>query len=46
MPKVEGPGMWEEILNTARPESTRLVKAAGVNLAAHSLILLRYGEGG
>jgi len=46
MPKIEGPGMWEEILNTARPESTRLVKAPGVNLVAHSLILLRYGEGG
>jgi glycogen operon protein len=45
MPKVEGPGMWEEILNTARPDSTRVVRTPGVNLVAHSLTLLRYGEG-
>jgi isoamylase len=45
LPKVEGPGIWQEILNTARPGSTRVVRNWALNLVAHSLILLRFGEG-
>ena len=44
LPKVAGQGPWRELINTARPGS-RLVKGGTVNLVAHSLILLRYGEG-
>jgi glycogen operon protein len=43
LPRVEGAGAWQEILNTAHPGS-RVVKAAAVNLVANSLILLRFGE--
>ncbi|HEX9122027.1 MAG TPA: glycogen debranching protein GlgX [Actinomycetota bacterium] len=43
LPKVEGPGLWQELINTARPGS-RVVKTGTVNLVAHSLMLLRYGE--
>jgi len=47
LPRVEGPGVWQEIVNTARPEITeRLVRTEGVNLVAHSLILLRLGQSG
>ena len=41
LPSLEGPGNWHELVNTARP-GLRIVKATAVNLAAHSLILLRY----
>jgi isoamylase len=41
LPSLESPGNWRELVNTARP-GLRIVKAAAVNLAAHSLILLRY----
>ncbi len=41
LPKVEGPGIWQEILNTARP-GTRVAKNWAVNLVAHSLMLLRF----
>jgi glycogen operon protein len=34
-------GTWEELLNTARP-GTRPVRASGVNLVAHSLIVLAF----
>jgi glycogen operon protein len=44
LPKVEGPGIWHEILNTARPGTTRVVRNWALNLVAHSLILLRFGE--
>jgi glycogen operon protein len=44
LPKVEGPGIWHEILNTARPGITRVVRNWALNLVAHSLILLRFGE--
>jgi glycogen operon protein len=44
LPKVEGPGIWHEILNTARPGTSRVVKNWALNLVAHSLILLRFGE--
>jgi glycogen operon protein len=43
MPKVEGPGVWQELLNTARP-GTRTLRTDAVHLVAHSLCLLRYGE--
>ena len=43
LPKANGQGLWRELINTARPGS-RLVKEGPVNLVAHSLILLRYGE--
>jgi isoamylase len=44
LPKVEGPGTWGELVNTAHPETSRVVKTEGVNLVAHSLILLRFTE--
>jgi glycogen operon protein len=43
LPKVEGSGLWQELINTARPGS-RVVKTGTVNLVAHSLMLLRFGE--
>ena len=43
LPRVERPGTWEEMLNTARA-GTRLVRKPTVNLIAHSVILLRYTE--
>ncbi|MFN2589619.1 MAG: glycogen debranching protein GlgX [Actinomycetota bacterium] len=44
LPKVEGPGIWQELLNTSRPDGQRVVKNWAVNLVAHSLILLRFTE--
>jgi glycogen operon protein len=44
LPRLEGGGMWEEIVNTARPIGTRLIRRRGVNLVSHSVILLRYLE--
>jgi glycogen operon protein len=44
LPKLSAPGAWQELVNTARPDGSRAVKAPGVNLVAHSLILLRYSE--
>jgi glycogen operon protein len=44
-PRLEGgAGMWEEIVNTARPIGSRLIRRRGVNLVSHSVILLRYLE--
>jgi glycogen operon protein len=43
LPKLNGQGVWRELINTARPGS-RLVREGTVNLVAHSLILLRHGE--
>jgi glycogen operon protein len=45
LPKVEGPGVWIEEVNTAR-SGTRVVRGQALNLVAHSLILLRFGEPG
>jgi isoamylase len=42
-PRLEWPGIWEELLNTGRP-GRRVVRAATVNLTSHSLILLRYNQ--
>jgi glycogen operon protein len=44
LPKLDGPGTWHEILNTARP-GTRPVRTPATNLVAHSLILLRHDAG-
>jgi glycogen operon protein len=44
LPEVEGSGAWEEIVNTARPETTRFIRGEGLMLVAHSLILLRFGN--
>jgi isoamylase len=42
---AEGPGVWQELVNTARPEvATRLVRTPGVNVVAHSLLLLRFAN--
>jgi glycogen operon protein len=43
LPRMEGSGAWQEVLNTARP-GARLLRKEGLNLVAHSLILLRFGE--
>jgi glycogen operon protein len=43
LPRLEQAGIWHEVLNTARP-GNRPVKKNALNLTAHSLILLRYGE--
>ena len=43
LPAVESPGQWHEAINTARPEMARIIRTRGVNLVAHSLLLLRYG---
>lgn len=42
LPRMRRRGRWIEEINTARPPSG-VVKTAAVHLAAHSLILLRYG---
>jgi glycogen operon protein len=44
LPRIEWPGIWEELLNTARPAGRRRVHGSTVNLAAHSVILLRHNE--
>jgi isoamylase len=44
LPVVEGGGTWEELVDTSRPDGPRPVKGKGVNLIAHSLILLRFSE--
>ena len=41
----ETPGLWEELLNTARPGPwSRQVRNDAVNLTAHSSLLLRHSE--
>ena len=44
LPKVPGQGIWEEILNTAHPGPTRLLKTPGLNLLGYSMFLLRFTE--
>jgi glycogen operon protein len=39
-----GSGAWQEVLNTARPGASRLLRADRLNLVAHSTILLRFTE--
>jgi isoamylase len=43
LPKLDSPGVWEEILNTARP-GHRFARQHTVNLTAHSIILLRHNQ--
>jgi len=42
LPRLEGSGLWHEVLNTARPGHTRAVRREALNLVAHSLMLLRF----
>ncbi len=42
LPELQEPGLWYEVVNTARP-GTRLVRRGAVNLVGHSLILLSHG---
>ena len=45
LPRMESPGLWEELLNTARPGPyARQVRNDAVNLTAHSSMLLRHTE--
>jgi len=45
LPKLHGPGRWEELLDTARPGGpTRDVRTPTVNVTAHSSLLLRHDE--
>jgi glycogen operon protein len=44
LPNLEEPGIWHEVLNTAKP-GARSIRQEAINLVAHSLILLRHGEG-
>ncbi len=41
LPEVSEPGTWVELLNTAKPAS-QLKRRSGLNLPAHSLILLAH----
>src|SRR5207247_1792940 len=43
LPEVKGTGGWQELLNTTRP-GTRALRHEAVNVVAHSLMLLRFGE--
>jgi isoamylase len=43
LPSQDRAGAWREILNTARG-GERVIRRAGLNLVAHSLILLRFEE--
>jgi isoamylase len=43
VPGMSGPGVWQELVNTAKPGSAKPAKGrAAVSLGAHSLILLRF----
>jgi isoamylase len=46
LPRMQGPGMWTEVVNTVQPGATRSLRQPALNLNAHSLILLRHGERG
>jgi glycogen operon protein len=43
LPKMERPGLWEQLFSTARPGRGALA-APAVNLAGHATILLRHSE--
>jgi glycogen operon protein len=43
LPKVDRPGIWEELFSTARPGG-RVVRTPAVNLTGHSTVLLRRNE--
>jgi isoamylase len=44
LPRPAAQGMWEELLNTARPGQSRPVRTPAINLLAFSLLLLRFHE--
>ncbi|HEY1825726.1 MAG TPA: glycogen debranching protein GlgX [Acidimicrobiales bacterium] len=45
LPAMELPGVWEEVLNTARPGPwTRTVRSEAISLNAQSTVLLRHTE--
>jgi isoamylase len=45
LPRMESPGIWEELVNTARAGPwSRQVRNEAVNLTAHSSLLLRHTE--
>jgi hypothetical protein len=43
LPKLERPGVWEELFSTARP-GTRVVRTPAIVLTRHSTVLLRHNE--
>jgi hypothetical protein len=43
LPRMERPGLWEQLFSTARP-GRRPIRTAAINLAGHSTILLRHAE--
>ena len=48
LPKEDGNGAWQEIMNTARTDATTphvRKTGQGLNVAPHSLVLLRRGQG-
>ena len=46
LPRQEASGLWEEVLNTAKPDvvAPRVVRKHAMNLVAHSVIMLSYDE--
>jgi glycogen operon protein len=42
LPRLEGGGLWHEILHTAHPGQSRVIRREAFNLVAHSLVLLRF----
>ncbi len=42
LPRLEGGGIWHEILQTANPGPARAIRRDALNLRAHSLMLLRF----
>jgi glycogen operon protein len=46
LPRMEWPGRWDELLNTARPgQWGHPISGTQVNLTAHTSVLLRHSEG-
>jgi isoamylase len=43
LPKMERPGLWEQLFSTARP-GDRPIQTATINLVGHSTVLLRHSE--
>ena len=43
LPKLERPGVWEELFNTARP-GQRTIRTPAVNVTGHSTVLLCHNE--
>ena len=44
LPKLNNQGVWKELLNTAHPGQTRVIKTQAINLLSFSLFLLRFSE--